>query len=104
MNKPSETYPSKTKENIWYFKLPFIGEFSKFTENKLRKLTKKLCKEGTNIKIVFSTFKLASLFSTKNMVPYSVKSHAVYKFLCVGCNASYMGETYRHTSTRTHEH
>ena len=104
MNKRSETYPSKTKENIWYFKLPFIGEFSKFTENKLQKLTKKLCKEGTNIKIVFSTFKLASLFSTKNMVPYGVKSYVVYKFLCVGCNASYVGETYRDISTLTHEH
>ena len=35
MNKPSETVPSKIKENIRYFKLPFIGKFSKFTENKL---------------------------------------------------------------------
>ena len=104
MNKPSETEPSKTKENIRYFKLPFIGKFSKFTENKLQKLTKQFCKEGTNIKIVFSTFKLASLFSTKDKVPYGLKSYVIYKFLCTGCNASYVGETYRHISTRTHEH
>ena len=26
MSKPSETETSKTKENIWYFKLPFIGK------------------------------------------------------------------------------
>ena len=77
---------------------------SKFTENKLEKLTKQFCKEGTNIKIVFSTFKLASLFSTKDKVPYGLKSYVVYKFLCAGCNASYVGETYRHISTRTHEH
>ena len=32
-NTPSETGPSKSKENIWYFKLPFLGKFSKFTEN-----------------------------------------------------------------------
>ena len=61
-------------------------------------------KEGTNIKIVFSTFKLASLFSTKDKVPYGLKSYVIYKFLCAGCNASYVGETYRHISTRTHEH
>ena len=68
MNKPSETEPSKTKENIRYFKLPFLGKFSKFTENKLQKLTKQFCEEGTNIKIVFSTFKLASLFSAKGPI------------------------------------
>ena len=104
MNKPSETNPSKTKENVRYFKLPFIENFFKFTGNKLQKLTKKFCKKSTNIKIVFSTFKLASLFSTKHKVPYGLKSYVLYKFLCPGCNASYVGETYRHISTRTHEH
>ena len=84
--------------------MPFIGKFSIFTENKLQKLAKQFCKEGTNIKIVFSTFKLVSLFSTKDKVPYGLKFYVVYKFLCAGCNASYVGETYRHISTRTHEH
>ena len=104
MNKPSETEPSKTKENIKYFKLPLIGKFSKFTEKKLQKLTKQFCKEGTNIKIIFSTFKLVSLFSIEDKVPYGLKSYLIYKFLCAGCNASYVGETYRHISTRNHEH
>ena len=104
MNKPSETDPSRTKENIRYFKLPFMGKFSKFNENKLQKLTRKFCKESTNIKIVFSTFKLASLFSTKNKVPYGVKSYVVFKFLSAGCNASYVGETCRHISSRSHEY
>ena len=61
-------------------------------------------KEGTNIKIVFSTFKLASLFSTKDKVPYGLKSYVIYKFLCAGCNASYVGEIYRHISARPHGH
>ena len=104
MNQPSEIEPSKTKENIWYFKLPFIGKFSKFTENKSQNLTKQFCKEVTIIKIIFSTFKLASLFSTKDKVPYGLNSYVIYKFLCAGCNASYVGETYRDISTRTHEH
>ena len=39
MNMPSETEPSKAKENIRYLKLPFIRKFSKLTENKLQKLT-----------------------------------------------------------------
>ena len=65
----SETEPSKTKENIRYFKLPFIEKLSKFTENKLQKQTKQFCKDFTNIEIVFSTFKLESFFSTKDDVP-----------------------------------
>ena len=104
MNKPSETVPSKIKENIRYFKLTFIGKFSKFTENKLQRLTKQFCKEDTNIKIVFSIFKLVSLFSTKGKVLCGIKSYVVYKFVCAGCNASYVDDTYRHISTRTHEH
>ena len=77
---------------------------SKFTENKLWKLNKQFCKEETNIRIVFSIFKLAFLFPAKDKVPYGLKSYAIYKFLGAGCNYSYVGETYRHISTRTHEH
>ena len=62
---PSDTEPSKTKENIQQFKLRFIGKLSKFTENNLQKLTKQFCKDSTNIKVVFRTFKLASLFQQK---------------------------------------
>ena len=60
--------------------------------------------EETNIKIVFSIFKLTFLFPAKDKVPYGLKSCVIYKFLCAGCNSSYVGETYRHISTRTHEH
>ena len=104
MNKPNETEPSKTKGNIRYFKLPFVEKFFKFTENKLQKLAKQFCKEVTNINIVFSTFKLACLFSNKAKLPHGLKSYVIYKFLCAGCNASYVGETYRHISTRNREH
>ena len=96
INKPSETDPIKTNENIRYFK----GTFSKFIKNKL---TKQFCKKVTNIKIVFSTFKLASLFSTKDKVPYGLKAYVVYNFLCAGCNASYVSEAYICNTTRTHE-
>ena len=94
MKKPNETEPSKTKENIRYFKLPFVEKFSKFTENKLQKLAKQFCKEVTNINIVFSAFKLACLFSTKAKLPHGLKSYVIYKFLSAGCNVSYVGETF----------
>ena len=98
------TEPSKTQKNIRYFKLPFIEKFYKFTENKLQKLTKQSCKEVTNINMVFGTFKLASPFSTKDKVPYGLKSYAVYKFLCASCNTSFLGKTNRHIFTRNREY
>ena len=52
MNKPSETDPSKTKENFQYFKLSFIGAFSKFTKNELQKLTRQFCKDDTILKFL----------------------------------------------------
>ena len=60
--------------------------------------------EGTNIKIVFSTFKLAFFSSNKDKIPYGLKSYLVYKFLCAGYSTSYVGKTYRYISARTHEH
>ena len=45
---------------------------------------------------------IAIFFSTKDKVPCGLKSYVIYKFLCADCNASYVGETYRHIYTRTH--
>ena len=33
-----------------------------------------------------------------------LRSRVIYKFLCAGCNANYIGETTRHFSTRVREH
>ena len=44
------------------------------------------------------------MFSVKDLVPFDLRSRVVYKFLCAGCNACYIGETSRHLSTRVREH
>ena len=31
----------------------------------------------------------------KNPVPFSLRSRVVYQFTCAGCNACYVGETFR---------
>ena len=89
--------------NVNYFKLPYIGNFSKVTECKIRNLCKRLCKD-LNIKLVFSSFKIKNIFSFKDPIPDSLKSCVVYEFTCAGCNARYIGETCRHFSTRIKEH
>ena len=42
--------------------------------------------------------------NVKDPIPKPLKSFAVYKFVCPGCNACYIGDTTRHLSTRIKEH
>ena len=73
-------------------------------KQKIIKHCKYYCK-STNIKIVFSPFKVGDLFSVKESVPNKyLRSLVVYRFLCPGCNAGYIGETTRHLTTRIKEH
>ena len=74
-----------------YFKLPFIGIYSKVTQNKIEKLCKRFCKNA-KVKLVFNSDKLCQTFRYKDSDPSVLSSKAVYKFLCVSCNASYVGQ------------
>ena len=67
------------------------------------KYCKYYCK-NTNIKIVFSLFKVGDLFRVKEPVHKYLRSFAVYRFTGPGCFASYIGETTRQLTTRIKEH
>ena len=90
-------------KNIFYLKLPFIGTYSKFVQNKVKEISSQFCK-NVDIKLVFTSNKVSSFFSTKDKVPNDLRSHVVYKFICACCKASYVGQTTRHFDTRVHEH
>ena len=62
------------------------------------------CDNSLNIKLVFSSFKIGSLFSVKDLIPKELKSCVVYRFSCAGCGACYVGETSQHICTRINEH
>ena len=57
-----------------------------------------------NIQIVFLPFKIGNLFSPKDPLPDNLRSYVVYKYICPGCNACYVGETKRHLPIRIKEH
>ena len=59
---------------------------------------------NTNIELVFSSFKISSLFSVKDRVAFDLRSYVVYKFACDSRKADYIGRTKRHLSTRIKEH
>ena len=57
------------------------------------------------VPIVFTTRKLrAAMPSLKSPVPKELNSHVVYQLFCPSCDASYVGQTIRHLSTRLNEH
>ena len=68
----------KDTSDVYYFKLPYIGNLSHHIKNKLSKLCKKFCKENVSIKIVFTSFKIKNNFSYKNPIPDDLKSFLYY--------------------------
>ena len=105
LEKQFNIEPPKVSNNVKfnYYKLPYIGQFSKTTKQKLEKICDQYWKD-LSVKTVFIPFKVGDLFSAKDTIPKLVKSFVVYKFARSGCNAFYIGETTRHLSTKIKEH
>ena len=89
--------------NCHFYKLPYIGYYSSYTGRKISSIVNKYCKD-LNVKIIFSPFKLSTMFSPKDFIPDSLKSRVVFQFTCASCRARYIGETNRHFNTRVNEH
>ena len=87
----------------YYFKLPFVGSFTREAKKRLLKLVQRYC-TNIEIKSAFSSFKIGSMFSVKDPIPLDLRSRVVYTFSCAGCNACYIGKTSQHHSTRVREH
>ena len=101
--RPSDSSRVQQPVSSYYFKLPYAGSFTAEAQKRLRKLVKRYC-TNIEIKLVFSSFKVSSMFSVKDPVPLDLRSRVVYKFSRAGCNACYIGEASRHLSTRIREH
>ena len=94
----------KDEKEIRYIKLPYIGEFSKTVKTKIDKLIKNFCKDNVKVRLIFTSFKISSYFSTKDVTPKCFMSNVVYKFLCARCNDCYVGRTHVYFNRRQHEH
>ena len=91
-------------QNKHFYKLPYIDNFSIQTEKKLNNIILKYSKRNTNIKLVFSSFKISLFFSLKDRVTFRLRYHAVCKFVCGSCKGDYIGCTKLHLSTRIKAH
>ena len=47
---------------------------------------------------------MKNYFCVKDFIPEPLRSCQIYNFMCRGCNASYIGKTFRHTKVRVSEH
>jgi len=99
---PSDSSRVQQPVSSYYFKLPYVGSFTAEAQKRLHKLVRRCT--NTEIKLVFSSFKVSRMFSVKDPVPLDLRSRVFYKFSCAGCNACYISETSRHLSMRLYEH
>ena len=51
-------------------KLPYVGVFSRYTHKKIKRIIKKFCKDKVSVNLVFVTYRIGSMFSTKNKIPF----------------------------------
>ena len=68
------------------------------------KLCKDFCKENSNIKLVFNSFKFKNYFSYKDPITNALESFLVYKFTSASCSSHYIGKTCHHFKPRIEEH
>ena len=58
----------KDTSNVYYFKLPYIGNVLCHIKNELSKICKEICKENFNFKLIFNSFKFKSYFLSKDQI------------------------------------
>ena len=78
-------------KSVSYYKLPYIGSYSNSTKKKIYELCKTFCK-SSNVKLVFSLFKLQNLLSSKDCLPVALKFFVLYKMTGVGFQSCYIGK------------
>ena len=104
VSKCSLILVDKPNNIVKYYKLPYIGHISTDVKHKINRFCSKFYCKSLSIKIVLNPFKVADMFNMKDPIPKSLKYFVVYKFVCPGCNACYIGKTTRHLSTRMKGH
>ena len=90
----------KDNSDVHYFKLPYIGNLSHHSKNKLLKLCKEFCKKHFN----FECFLIHSKLKTILQIKTQFLTSWIYKFTCVSCSSNYNGESCCHFKTRIEEH
>ena len=100
----SKKLVSTAKKKTMYIPLPYLGTPSE-SDYKSFFQSLSLCYPHINFcPVLKSGSTIGSFFSYKDRLPATLRSCAIYKFSCSGCNATYIGSTKRRTFERFCEH
>ena len=99
-----EKSAASTDRKTFQLFLPYLGKLSSRTEKAIAKAFEQYLPTCKVKVITTATVRLKSLFSFKDKIPSYLSAGVVYKFVCGGCNATYIGKTKRHSKTRFCEH
>ena len=100
---PGGKEPEPTIPIIW-IRLPFIGQKGNFLLRNCTRKISRLLKQPVEFVNQWETTECKCFTSQKDPTPKPYKSSIVYKVVCPGCNASYIGKTDRCLHTRVNEH
>jgi hypothetical protein len=104
INKILTPEQNQESNKIFYWKLPYVQNIEKETQNVVRYINKELKQVGT-IRVAYSTLKSQHYFPNKDKIPDGLRSNVVYQYKCDQCPGhTYTGETTRHFDTRKWEH
>ena len=81
--------------------------YESYNNNLKSEISKLIHRFYPQIKATFifeNNFKIQNFFKFKDRVTDALRSNIVYKYTCVQCNSTYVGETSRHFHTRICEH
>ncbi|XP_066931457.1 uncharacterized protein [Clytia hemisphaerica] len=90
---------------LW-LRIPYAGPTGEQLVSALKRKLKFCLKKDTNVmfRVIYSTHKIGFYTNMKDPTPLKFKSNIVYRFICPGCRASYVGKTERNLFTRCSEH
>lgn len=98
---PKENDNDKTTLTL---SLPFLGRSSIYMKNNIKKLIKDNIPD-CKLRILFSANRrIRNFFRFKDIIPYDLQSHLVYKISCNKCNLVYIGLCERHSKVRFYDH
>ena len=69
-----------------------------------KRIIKNCLKMKSALILFFLPHKFGSMFSTKDKIPFFLRSMVVYKFVCASGNVCYLGQTDRHLPATTKDH
>ena len=99
----SETSVDEEIESL-SLKIPYLGERGDSLVRTLKRKIQQNLSKKVNIKVFYTTNKLAKFCSVKDKIPDEQKNNVIYHIRCPGCGEVYVGKTNCCLGKRLEEH